>query len=61
MFWLGLLLAFVGCIFGFRWFSDHKFEYLDGVKPFEQLDRNFWLCVGILIPAIICMFVGALA
>lgn len=41
MFIFGLFLAVTGVVFGLRWFSAHKFEYLHGVKPFEQLDQNF--------------------
>ena len=29
----GLLLFIPGCVFGIRWFSEHKFEYIDGVSP----------------------------
>jgi len=60
MFLLGLILAIIGCVFAFRWFSEHKFEYLEGVKPSEQLDRNFWLCMTIIPIAIVLMIVGSL-
>ena len=60
MFALGIFLAIIGGVFGFRWFSIHKFEYLDGVKPSEQLDINFWLCTGFLLPAIALLAIGTL-
>ena len=49
---IGLLLAVPGFIFAFRWFSEHKFEYLDGVKPSEQLDRNFYLGMSFMALAL---------
>lgn len=60
LFLIGFILFIPGVIFGFRWFSDHKFEYLYGAKPSEQLDRNFWMGIGFLTVAIICMIVGGL-
>lgn len=54
---LGLILAALGCIFGFFWFSEHKFEYLDGVKPSNQLDRNFWCCMGFMCTALILILI----
>lgn len=57
---LGLILAALGCIFGFFWFSEHKFEYLDGVKPSNQLDRNFWCCMGFMCTALILILIGLL-
>ena len=60
MFILGLILAVFGCIFGFRWFSVHKFEYLEGVKPSEQMDQNFWMSMGFLCSAMVLMLIGAL-
>lgn len=60
MFIFGLILFIPGCVFGFRWFSEHKFEYLDGVKLSEQLDRNFQLCIGFMVPALILMLAGLL-
>ena len=42
---LGLLLAISGLVYAFRWFAEHKFEYLSGVKPSEQLDQNFYKCM----------------
>lgn len=39
---LSIIFFVIGLIFVIRWFSDHKFEYMDGVKPSEQLDANFW-------------------
>lgn len=57
---LGLLLSIAGCVFGVRWFSEHKFEYLDGVRPSQQLDQNFWLCMGFLCVGICLLLAGAL-
>lgn len=42
---LGIISVVLTCVFGFRWFSEHAHEYMYGVKPSEQLDRNFWLCL----------------
>lgn len=58
---IGLVLYVPGAIFGFRWFSDHKFEYMYGVKPSEQLDKNFWMGIGFMSVGAICMMVGALS
>ena len=57
---LGLVLALTGFIFGFRWFAEHKFEYLDGVSPSKQMDRNFWLCIVFTVVALPLIFAGAL-
>lgn len=56
----GILFAIAGGVFGFRWFSAHKFEYIDGVKPSQQLDENFWLCIGLSILSLALMTIGAL-
>lgn len=60
MFLLGLILAIIACVYAFRWFAAHKFEYMDGVKPSEQMDQNFWLCMAITPIAIVLMIVGSL-
>lgn len=60
MFLLGVSFFILGLVFAVRWFSEHKFEYLDGVKPSEQLDQNFWLSMGFMCPALILMAVGLL-
>ena len=57
----GLLLFITGCVFVIRWFSEHKFEYIDGVRPSRQLDRNFWLCMGCLCPSLLLMLAGAIS
>ena len=38
---ISFLLAVPGLFYCFRWFQEHKFEYMDGVKPSEQIDKNF--------------------
>ena len=47
--------------FGIRWFSEHKFAYIDGVRPSRQLDLNFWLCMGCLCPSLLLMLAGAIS
>lgn len=46
---LGLLCAIPALIFTFRWFKHHKFEYLDGVPVSQQLDKDFWICLPLLV------------
>ncbi len=43
MFALGVIFAIPTIVFAFRWFSHHKFEYMDGVRPSEQIDSDFIL------------------
>ena len=45
MSFLFFLSSVVAVVFGLRWFKEHSFEYLDGVKFSDQLDTNFWLCM----------------
>lgn len=48
------LLSFAAAVFfGVRWFKVHSFEYLNGMKPSEQLDASFWLCIGFVALALI--------
>ena len=58
---LGFIISVVGAIFGFRWFAEHKFEYLEGVKPSEQMDLNFWLSIGFEVVGLIVIFAGITA
>ena len=60
LFLFGLALCIPGCAFGIRFISEHKFEYLDGVKPSEQLDRNFWISMGLMCPGLVFMLIGLL-
>lgn len=42
---LGLLLAISGLVYAFRWFAEHKFEYLSGVKLLSswiKIFTNVW-------------------
>ena len=50
---LFLLASAAAVGFCVRWFSAHSFEYLNGVKPSEQLDASFWLCVGFAALALV--------
>lgn len=60
MFLIGILLAVPAIVFCIRWFSHHKFEYLEGVKATEQLDGDFWLCIGFSITAFVFLVLGGL-
>ncbi len=53
MLFLFLLCSAVALFFGVRWFKVHSFEYLNGVKPSDQLDASFWLCIGFVALALI--------
>lgn len=57
---LGLLLAISGLVYAFLWFAEHKFEYLSGVKPSEQLDQNFYKCMVFMGLAMVFLIVGFL-
>lgn len=50
---ISFLLAVPGLFYCFRWFQEHKFEYMDGVKPSEQIDKNFWLGMSLMTLALI--------
>ena len=56
MLFLFLLSFAAAMFFGVRWFKVHSFEYLNGMngmKPSEQLDASFWLCIGFVALALI--------
>ena len=60
MFFFGIILTVIGTIFAIRWFSEHSFEYLNGVKPSEQIDSNFiigmvFLLIGLAFLLIWCV------
>ena len=56
----GLLLAILGFIYAYRWFADHKFEYLFGVKPSAQLDQNFYKCMVYMGLSMLFLIAGLL-
>jgi len=56
-----LLCIASALFFDIRWFSHHKFEYLEGVPASQQLDKDFWLGIALSLASLLLLFYIALS